>query len=99
MSSKSIWARLPPQVGVGRRQPVFEMLQRLEAEVAHPLRLVLVLGDRFDHLAGEALGRLVGVARLGIVEAELLLVVGVDPGERLFLRYDLGCCHVNRPPG
>ena len=70
-----------------------EVLERLEAEVAHPLRLVLVVGDRFDDLAREALRRLVGVAGLGIVEAELLLVVGVDAGQLSFLCDDLGCGH------
>ena len=35
----------------GRGRARVEVLQRLEAEVAHPLRLVLVLGDRFDDLA------------------------------------------------
>src|SRR5207244_13094006 len=36
-----------------------EVVERLEAEVAHPLRLVLVLGDLLDDLAAQALGRLV----------------------------------------
>ena len=61
-----------------RHRPALVVLERLQPEVAHPLRLVLVLGDRLDQLTREALRRLVGVARLGIVEAELLLVVGVD---------------------
>ena len=62
-----------------------EVLQSLEPELAHPLGLVLVLGDRLDHLAREALGRLVGVVALGIVEAEALLVVGADVLERVLL--------------
>ena len=84
----------------GRGRAGEEVVERLEPEVAHPLRLVLVLGDRLDDLAGEPLRRLVGVAGLGIVEAELLLVVGVDVLQiSLFLK-DFGRCHlVSRPPG
>ena len=82
MSFQSIWFRLPPHCGVGRDS---KWSIGLEAEVAHPLRLVLVLGDRLDDLAAEALGRLVGVALLGVVEAELLRVVGVQPLERALL--------------
>jgi hypothetical protein len=76
-----------------RGGPLEEVLERLQSEVAHPLRLVLVLGDRLDDLPREALRRLVDVARLGIVEAELLLVVGVDAGELALLGGALsGCC-------
>src|SRR5262249_44760365 len=69
-----------------------EVLERLQAEVAHPLRLVLVLGDRLDDLARESLRSLVGLAGLRIVEAELLLVIRVDPGERLLLFGALAGC-------
>ena len=62
-----------------------EVLIGLDPEVPHPLRLVLVLGDRLDDLAGETLRGLVGVAGLRVVEAELLLVVGVDAGELALL--------------
>ena len=34
-----------------RGRSAFEVLERLEPEVTHPLRLVLVVGDRFDDLA------------------------------------------------
>ena len=54
-----------------------EVVERLEAEVAHPLRLGLELGDLRDDLGVDALGRLVEVV-LGVVEAEALGVVGVD---------------------
>ena len=54
-----------------------EVLERLQAEVAHPLRLVLELGDLLDELAVDALRRLVEVV-LGVVEAVALGVVGVE---------------------
>ncbi len=83
-----------------------EVVERLQPEVAHPLRLVLVLGDVLDELAAEPLRRLVDVAGLGIVEAELRLVVLVDVLDRLALGLlgveGCGCLgwrvHVNRPP-
>ena len=50
-----------------------EVLERLEAELAHPLRLVLVLGDRVDELVREATAGLEEVV-LGVVEAVLVLV-------------------------
>ena len=59
----------------GRHRAGEEVVERLEAELAHPLRLVLELGDLLDELAGQPLGRLEEVV-LGIVEAEALLVVG-----------------------
>jgi hypothetical protein len=34
----------------GRQRARHEVLERLEPELAHPLRLVLVLGDRSDEL-------------------------------------------------
>src|SRR5947209_19354095 len=55
-----------------------EVIERLQSEIAHPLRLVLELGDLLDDLAVQALRRLVEVV-LGVVEAEALLVIGVDP--------------------
>jgi hypothetical protein len=77
------------------------VLERLEPELAHPLGLVLVFRDRLDDLARQALGRLVDVAGLGVVEAELLGVVGADVAQRLLLRdlrvqlldLGLGGCH------
>jgi hypothetical protein len=36
----------------GRHRAGEEVVERLEAEVAHPLRLVLVLGDLLDELRG-----------------------------------------------
>ena len=70
-----------------------EVVERLEAEVAHPLRLLLVLGDRLDDLAAQALRGLVGIARLRVVEAELLLVIGVDRREIALLGYCFRSCH------
>jgi hypothetical protein len=66
--------------GLGARD---EVLVGLEAEVEHPLRLVLELGDLADELGREALGGLEGVAGLRVVEAELLLVVRIDADQRL----------------
>ena len=61
----------------GRHRAREEVVERLQAEVAHPLRLVLELGDLLDELARQALGRLEQVV-LGVVEAVALGVVGVD---------------------
>ena len=58
-----------------------EVVERLEAELAHPLRLALELGDLLDELARQALRRLVQVV-LGVVEAVALGVVGVDALQR-----------------
>ena len=72
-------------------RPALVVLVGLEAEVAHPLRLGLVLGDRLDELPREALRRLVRVAGLGVGEAEALLVVGADVLEAgLGVGQDLG---------
>jgi hypothetical protein len=60
------------------------VLERLQAEVAHPLRLVLELGDLLDELLRQTLGRLVEIV-LGVMEAVLLLVVRVDADQRLLL--------------
>ena len=87
MLSKSIWPRLPPQVGVGRARKWSSALRRNSR--IHS-RLGLVLGDVADDLLGEALRRLVGVAGLGIVEAEPLRVVGADVLERALLGQLLG---------
>src|SRR4029079_11350338 len=70
-----------------------EVLERLQAELAHPLRLVLELGDLLHEALREALGRLEGVARLLVVEPELLLVVGIDADQRLLLGDHLRCGH------
>jgi hypothetical protein len=51
------------------------VLQGLEAEVEHPLRLALVRRDLLDHLAVEALLGLEAVALFGIVEAVLVAVL------------------------
>ena len=81
-----------------RGRLVLEVLVGLEAELAHPFRLVLVLGNRFDDLAVQSLGGLVGVTLFGVTEAELLFVVGVDPFDCFFLGNCFGCRHF-RPPG
>jgi hypothetical protein len=57
-----------------RHGPGEEVVQRLEAELAHPRGLLLHLGDLLDDLAVDALGRLVQVV-LGVVEAVALGVV------------------------
>jgi hypothetical protein len=75
-----------------------EVVERLEAEGEHPLGLVLERADLRDELAGQALRRLEEVV-LGIVEAVLLRVVGVDPLEGLLLGDRLRRCHVvTQPP-
>ena len=55
-----------------------EVVERLEAELPHPLRLVLVLGDRCDELVREPAARLEEVV-LGIVEP--VLVLGLDAAD------------------
>src|SRR4029453_1147054 len=85
---------------------LLEVVQRLEPELSHPVGLVLVLGDRLDELAGQPLGRLVDVVALGVVEPELLLVVGADVLQRRMLGelgiqllgLRLGGGHVSQPP-
>ena len=67
-----------------RHRPREEVVERLEAELAHPLRLALELGDLLDELARQALRRLVQVV-LGVVEAVALGVVGVDALQGLLL--------------
>ena len=72
-----------------------EVVERLEAELAHPAGLALELRDLLDELAREALRRLVEVV-LGVVEAVALGVVGVDVLQRRALgggRGDLGRGH------
>jgi hypothetical protein len=56
-----------------RHRACLEVLERLQAEVAHPLRLVLVLGDRRDDLARKPPLGLEEVV-LGIAEAVAVLV-------------------------
>ena len=71
----------------GRHRAGEEVLERLQAEVAHPLRLGLELRDLGHELARQALRRLVQVV-LGVVEAVALGVVGVDPAQRVVLGED-----------
>ena len=65
------------------------MRERLQAEVAHPLRLGFELRDLLDDLPVQPLGRFVQVM-LRVVEPVALLVVGIDPRELLGLGQD-GC--------
>jgi hypothetical protein len=81
----------------GRLRAAEEVLERLEAELAHPRGLVLELGDLLHERAGEALRRLERVAGLRVVEAELRLVVVVDADQRPLLGDDLGGRHVSPP--
>ena len=53
---------LPPQRGIGFELKIFE---RLEAELAHPGRLVLHLRDLADDLRIDSLAGLEHVLRLG----------------------------------
>ena len=76
-----------------------EVLERLQAEVAHPLRLALELGDLLDDLAVDALRRLVEVLVLGVVEAVALGVVGVEVLEAGLLVGERGAGRVGRRHG
>ena len=64
-----------------------EVLERLEAVLAHPLRLVLVLRDRCHELGRKTATRLEEVVLL-VVKA--VLVVVADPGDDFGFR---SCCH------
>ena len=81
-----------------------ELVEALQTEVAHPLRLVFELADLFNQLTREALRCLEEVV-LRVVEAKLLVVVGVDVAENLVLvncgggRIVRWHCHLTRPPG
>ncbi len=61
-----------------RKRAREEVVERLEAELPHPVRLVLVLGDRCDELVGEPTARLEEVV-LGIVKP--VLVLGLDAAD------------------
>src|ERR1700741_688731 len=61
------------------------MLERLQPEVPHPLRLRLELRDLLDDLPIQALRRLVQVV-LGVAKTVALLIVGVDRRPLLVLR-------------
>ena len=75
----------PREIGAPRgHRPGPEILERLEAELAHPVRLALVRGDRLDQLGREPALRLEEVV-LGIMEAVLALVVAADIGDDLAL--------------
>ena len=67
-----------------------EDVERLVAELAHPLRLFLQARDRLHHLVREPLGRAHEVL-LWVVEAVALAVVGPDVG-------DLRCRGHHTPP-
>jgi hypothetical protein len=77
----------------GGHRPGAEVLERLEAELPHPLGLALVGRDLLDDGGRQAACRLEDVV-LRIVEAVLLLVVAPDP------RDDLGLLRAHRdsPP-
>jgi hypothetical protein len=62
--------------------------ERLQAEVEHPLRLALELGDLLHELAGQALRGLEEVV-LRVVEAVALGVVGAQRAERRLLGREL----------
>src|SRR5436190_5111371 len=77
-----------------------EVVERLEAELAHPLRLGLELGDLLDDLARQTLRGLVEVV-LGVVEAVALGVVRAQGAESRLLRRQLlfgDRGHVATPP-
>ena len=75
----------------GRQRAREEVVERLVAELPHPVRLVLVLGDRLDELVREAAAGLeeVVLRLVRIGEAVLRRVVGADPLDDL----GLGLCH------
>ena len=72
MSSKLSCDRSPPQLGRGLLP---EDLERLEAEVAHPLRLVLHLRDLADDLARQSLAALERVVLFRVVKPVLVVVL------------------------
>src|SRR5207248_2553839 len=69
-----------------RQRPREEVVEALVPELPHPVRLVLVRGDRVDQLVAEAPAGLEEVV-LGDGEAVLDRVVGADPLD------DLGLAH------
>jgi hypothetical protein len=75
------------------QRPREEVIEALVAELAHPVRLLLVRRDRVDELVRDAAARLEEVV-LGDGEAVLDRVVGADPLD------DLSLCHRHRdsPP-
>src|SRR5207249_9588130 len=66
-----------------RQRPALEVVKRLQPELPHPLRLVLVRGDRLDDLLREPAARLEEVV---LRVAEPVLVVLTDLGDHLRLR-------------
>jgi hypothetical protein len=70
-----------------------EVLERLQAELEHPLGLVLELGDLLDERLRQALRGLERVLVLRIVEPELLFVISVDADQRLLFGDHLGSGH------
>src|SRR5205085_12500935 len=69
----------PAQVAAPRRQRAREkVLERAVAELPHPVRLVLVRGDRIHELVRQAAAGFEEVVLVG-AEAVLDLVVGADP--------------------
>src|SRR5439155_4582391 len=69
-----------------RQRPALEVVKRLQPELPHPLRLVLVRGDRLDDLLREPAARLEEVV---LRVAEPVLVVLTDLGDDLCLRLRL----------
>ena len=63
----------------GRERPREEVVERLVPELAHPVGLVLVLGDRLDDLVREAPAGLeeVVLRLVGVREAVLVLAANV----------------------
>src|SRR5262249_39068207 len=55
-----------------------EVLERLEAELPHPVRLVLVLGDGFDDLLRQAAA---GLEEVVLWSVESVLVLVADAGD------------------
>ena len=93
------WKSICVHVAAGplRHRARLEVLERLEAEVAHPLRLVLVRRDLLDHLAVEALLGLEGVALFGVVEAVLVAVLDAREVVAGQLRLQAWPCSVEPP--
>ena len=63
----------------GRERSRVEVVERLVAEIAHPLRLVLVLRDRLDDLVRQPAARLEEVVLRLVGIREAVLVLAADP--------------------
>ena len=77
-----VGAQYESEVVYHKLQKSLEVVERLEAELAHPLGLVLVRRDRLDYLAREPAA---GLEEVVLLVVEAVLVVGADLGDDLGL--------------